>query len=386
MKRYAPTDYQSTGRPPGMTRMTWKQTKNSNKKRSTPKDVENRKNGIKSIAKAPKEPRKPTKEENRANKLAAVNTAADLFKVKHWMGAMCSELKHMNEGKKGRPYKYSDSVFYWIMMLMGYMDLTYSMAAGIALGMLDENGYDAPSVSTVHRRIAKLAERIFLEAPPEDSRILCRYRSTNKTHRMRNVAVDSSGFSITEFFGWCEERWGVENRRVWLKLHALVDIDTGEILAYVLTYNDVGDPRMLPLLMELATRSGHKIKQLYADGAYGSHDNWEIMSKEYHCRFITSFRVNTVPKNRGCVARGDAAREWCILPYDEWVERSGYGRRWKVEVVFSDIKRLISECFRSHSENGHKTVSVMRVLAYNNHKQNRAQIMGVTGNGIAVSG
>lgn len=111
-----------------------------------------------------------------------------------------------------------------------------------------------------------------------------------------------------------------------MKLHVMADVDTGEILSFILTYNDVGDSTMLPLLMERAVRVGHRISTVYADGAYGSDGNWRIVSSEYRCRFITSFKVNTRPNNNGRLARGEAARCWCTLPYDEWVEKTGYGR------------------------------------------------------------
>ena len=236
--------------------------------------------------------------------------------------------------------------------------------------------------STFARRIADLVSTLVTGAPPEDARILCRYVSPYKIRRHRRVAVDSSGFSLSEYFQWCEEKWKVENRNVWLKLHALVDIDTCEILAYILMYNDVGDPRMLPLLMEQASRGGHKMKILYAGEAYGSDDNWKIISREYKCKFLTSFKISTSPTNDGCLARGEAAREWCSLPYDEWVLVTGYGMRWKVEVVFSDMKRILTEIFRSKTEQGHIMIGYAKVASFNIHKNTRAQILGVTGNGI----
>ena len=64
---------------------------------------------------------------------------------------------------------------------------------------------------------------------------------------------------------------------------------------------------------------------------------------------------------------------------------TSYGRRWKVECVFSDIKKLISECFRLKTDTGNIVQAYAKVASFNNHKANRAEIMGVTGNGIKVS-
>lgn len=365
--------------------MTWKRTKSKDKKRSTPKDVEDRKLGILHDKKEPKVPRKPTKEENRANKNCSRDTTAHLMDATDVVNAYPAELERMNRNRIGCPFKYTDSMFAWILLLMGYLNLSYGQATGIAMDKLKREGIPEPSISTVHRRIADLVSSMVLDAPPEDARILCRYVSPHRTHRLRRGALDSSGFSLSNYFQWCESKWGIENKDVWLKLHVLADVDTGEVLAYVLTYNDVGDSRMLPLLMELAKRGGHRMSVLYADGAYGSIENWRIVSGEYKCKFVTSFTVSMTPRNRGCSARGEAVREWCSLPYDEWVKVTGYGTRWKVEVVFSDMKRILTEVFRSKTDRGHIVISYAKVASFNIHKNIRARILGVTGNGVKVS-
>ena len=64
--------------------------------------------------------------------------------------------------------------------------------------------------------------------------------------------------------------------------------------------------------------------------------------------------------------------------------KTGYSRCWNVECVYSDIKGLIPECFRSKTDTGHIVQGYARVASSNIHKVNRAGIMGVTGNGIKV--
>lgn len=368
--------------------MTFKKTKHKDKKRSTPKDVENRKCGVYRDKKDPdqsKKSRKPTPNEVRGNNEASVKASRRLTSPKQMIRTFPKELSEMNRGKVGRPYVYADCMFGWILSFMGYFNLTYVKAAGLAGTLLEDRGLPVPSRSTVHKRILELVAKTILGAPPEDSRILCRYVSPHRTRRIRRVAVDSSGFSLSDYFKWSEEKWGVENKDVWLKLHVLVDIDTCEIIAYILTYNDVGDPRMLPLLMELAKGGDHRIGKVYADGAYGSDENWKILSGEYRCDFVTSFRSDTAPTNNGCPARGEAARVWCSLPYEEWVKVTGYGIRWKVEGTFSDLKRLTSEVYRSRTDAGHMAQSYARISAFNEHKTIRAEMVGVTGNGVVIA-
>lgn len=376
-----------------MSRMTWKSSRKGHKnssdstaahrKRQTPKDVENEKKGIYTVSE-PKACPKPTKAENRANKLASMETDKRIHDIRGWVGMIGSELAGMNLGKAGRPFEFCDTMMVWILLILGFNGMTYAKATGSAAGILANHGIRAPSVSTVHRRLRDLVSNKVKQAPPEDSRIICRYAMPKTTTRRRRTAIDSSGFTLSNFFQYCGDKWSVENENIWLKLHALVDIDSGEVLSYILTYNDVGDPGMLPLLMEEASNAGHTISAVYADGAYGTVENWRCLSRVHRCRFVTSFRKDSAPKNNGCSERGEEVRLWCRLPYREWAEVTGYSIRWRIEGTFSDIKRLVSENFRSRTDDGHRVMSYAKVLAFNMHKGIRADILGTTRNGIFI--
>lgn len=69
----------------------------------------------------------------------------------------------------------------------------------------------------------------------------------------------------------------------------------------------------------------------------------------------------------GDPVRGRAAAEWCSVPYEEWVEKSGYGMRWKVECTFSDFKRVIGECIGATSRDGMVRETFFKTLAFNIH-------------------
>ena len=84
------------------------------------------------------------------------------------------------------------------------------------------------------------------------------------------------------------------------------------------------------------------------------------------------------------MARGEAARLWCSLPYDEWVLVSGYGTRWKCECVFSDLKRMLGETVTARSEAGMVAEVYSRISVFNGYKATRAGIIGISGNGVAL--
>lgn len=88
--------------------------------------------------------------------------------------------------------------------------------------------------------------------------------------------------------------------------------------------------------------------------------------------FVERFLSSTVPMSRGC------------MPYEGWVERTRYGRRWKIGCTFSDFKRLMGECVDATSADGLVRETFFKVLAFNIHESIRASILRIADNGVAV--
>lgn len=281
----------------------------------------------------------------------------------------------MNRGKTGRPFLYCNSLIFWILMTMTLNNMTFREAAGHAETRLKEHSRPSPKYSRLFERV----KAILSDPVKKSDGILAVGVNPNVTGRIRRLGLDSSGFSLSDSPLWREVKWGTGNdHKGWLKLHALSDVDTGEIIAYAITTDKVGDSPMLGLLLLRALEAGHKASELYADGAYSSSDNFEIVCKQLGMRFVTSFKKNTKPTNNGSEARGEAARLWCRLPYDEWVEQSGYGIRWKCECVFSDIKRMLGEECVAKTLAGAVRRLKAKIIVFNEYKALRYDIM--TGN------
>ena len=331
-------------------------------------------------------PRKATSDEVRANNGAAFESAYRLFRIKDRLDEFRAEVPDGPRGR-GRPSRFPDAVILLAIDIMGLLTLDFRTAAGVAAGLLANFGIDAPSYSRLFERCSAMMEGMVLSAPVTDSRILCRFHMTDESGRTRRLAVDSTGLTLSGITVWRRTKWGAGPKyRGWLKVHALVDVDTNEIVAFVLTKDDVGDEGMLEHLLELADLAGTSYGEVYADAAYSSVENFRIVCEGRGCRFITSFKSNTRGKNLGSEARGEAARLWVGLPYDEWVEATGYGRRWKVEGAFSDLKRMFSEYVRATSEDGMVREVTFMVRMFNYHKRIRADMLGTTDNGVVVGG
>lgn len=334
-------------------------------------------------------PRALTPSEVHANNHAKKDLGNLLGLVIMYIPLFRADLRRMNEGKRGRPYEYSDVQILWMLAVLTAFEGDFRLISGFVEPILSAFGIGTPSPSRLCERGQELAAIYALGGGyvgKNDDGVLVVMGNDNVTDRVRRVGIDSTGISLSCPNAWRKKVWGTQPKdRGWLKLHALFDVDSGEMIAYAITRDNVGDSPMLKRLIEAAEEKGHIIGDVYADGAYSSNENWRFISQVKGRRFVTSFKSNTVPKSNGCAARGEAARLWCSLPYAEWVKVSGYGTRWKCECGFSDLKRLFFETLTARTELGMVRQLICRADLYNIFKKKRAERMVVTGNGVCIA-
>ena len=335
-------------------------------------------------------PRDPTSAEMHANNYAKVDTGNLLGDLLHWIPMFRSDLREMNRGKVGRPYEYSNALILWLMMCMTFFNADFRSTVGFARGVLEVFDIEVPSYTRFIERTMELSIGYIIE---EDDPLKSKYGKGilavqccgNVVDRIRRVGVDSSGISLSCHNMWRRKKWQTGTKdRGWLHFHVLCDVDSGEMLAYIISDSTVGDSPILRLLVDVAAEGGHRFDRVYADGAYSGDENWIHLCRDNGYEFITSFKVNTAPTSNGCFARGEAAKRWCSMPYDQWVKESGYGTRWKCECTFSDFKRLFPETVTAMTTTGMVRDIVSRVNVFNIYKRIRARMIGTTGNGIVV--
>ncbi len=360
--------------------------KNNGKgKRKTPRDLEVEGTFAQRPPAPPEPPRDPTPAEVRADNVSATEYGMMVFAMRNWVPIFKDELAAMNRGKVGRPYDFSDSLVVWIGRVMAMTGMTFRAAAGLAKSIMSIFGMASPSPSRLQERASAIAERFLAADAEQDRGVFATVVCGNVSSRTRRVGIDSTGINLSDTSLWRMRKWKTGPKdKGWLKLHALADVDSGEIIAYAVTSERVGDSPMLRTLVDAAVARGHRFGTVYADGAYASNDNWIFLCRENRYRFVTSFTTATAPTKNGCEARGEAARLWCSLPYDEWKRVSGYGTRWKLECVFSDLKRIFGETVDARTVRGIVREMVSRIDAFNDYKGLRAGIMKVTGNGVAL--
>jgi hypothetical protein len=304
-----------------------------------------------------------------------------------------AELAVMNfPGKRGPPFTVAPCVIMYLFRLKAALNLGYRTVAGIVKGVLELEGIKCPTYSAacklaaaycgtdlgkaISSKASDLADRLEsfcmglicdtdTEIPQDVSgRELMTVRTIRPPgpeERERVVAIDSTGISTAAGGLWSHSVWGTDIDG-WVRIHALVDTDTGEVLSFVPTSDKAGDSPILPPLVEAAVRAGYRIKRVLADGAYDSIENWLALER-MGIEFVVNMK-DTARIGMKSFPRNEEIRIRKTVGHDLWVILFGYGRRWLVEVFFSVFKRVLGSSVFSKTFAGIARETDMRMELY----------------------
>ena len=248
--------------------------------------------------------------------------------VDHWD----DEIAHMNEGKRGRPFKFPERLMEFLAFLHVAF-LPYRQMEGF-LRKLSEYipKLEAADYTTICKRLQRIELDISLRNIPNDV----------------IVAVDATGMKVSSRGEWMRHKWKV--RKGWIKVHIAVDVTTKRLLALYVTDERTGDGQMLPSLIEQAQRhtNGH-VTHALGDGAYDSKATFNYLDGQ-DIKPVIKTRKDASTRARGSPARAAAVRERRQLGYDGWRDKYRYGQRWMAESYFSGVKRMFGETVRAHSQ------------------------------------
>ena len=261
-------------------------------------------------------------------------------------------LTQMNNNKRGHPFQYPNPFIEWMACIHIFLQMPYRQMEGFTRKLSDFiPKLESADYTTLFRR----------------TRLLDLSLGVNQALISENVivAVDSTGIKVTNRGEWMREKWKV--RRGWIKVHAMVDVETNQTLGLEVTDEGAQDEEMfIPLLEQVADHCGEeKIKSILADGAY---DRKELFN-ELEKRMIKSgikTRKNASTRSRGSPYRAECIRDRKKMGgYREWSEETNYGMRWKVEGLYSSVKRIFGESVRATSREGMMREAMMKFCCYN---------------------
>ena len=264
-----------------------------------------------------------------------------------------ADLARMNENKKGKKYKFPDSFILIIGHIKVYLHLPYRQTEGI-IKATGKNLPDHPCYSQMCRRINKLDIDINNSIDDEDDDDV-----------VIIIAADSTGIKVTNRGQWMQDKWGVKNKKGYLKIHVAVDIKTKQILALEVTDEKVHDSKVIKNLVEGVLNNNHnvKIKSFIGDGAYDSNENFKYL-KEKRIRPIIKVKRNSIISSKNSNVRNREV-QLQIKDYHKWKKKRKYGSRWMAETAFSSIKRMFGEYISATKFQNMVKEMTMKVSLYN---------------------
>ena len=245
-------------------------------------------------------------------------------------------------GGRGASDIYSDAAILCVLTLKEVYHQPLRQAQGLTRSILDLMGLqqlDVPNYTTLCRRRTRLP--IALGATPRGEAI--------------DIVVDSTGLKIYGEGEWKVRQHGPSKRRTWRKMHLGIDPATHEIVAAMVTTNDVSDGEVLKDLLD---QPEDEIARVMADGAYDTRDCYDAIND------IDAWAI--IPPRRGAKIwqHGNSRKE--RLDRDEnlcgvrkkgragWKRDSGYHQRslaetgmFRFKTIFGD--KLGARVFESQS-------------------------------------
>jgi transposase len=180
----------------------------------------------------------------------------------------------------------------------------------------------------------------------------------------KTFAVDSTGFSTTQFGRWMDFRYGKlqsGEKRKWIKAHLVCGVLTNIVTAVEVTDAYAHDaPRFEPLLD--ATRQHFEVKTVIGDKAYSSLANYKYADRK-GVRLMSPFK-----KNANAI-HGSGDPLWTRLYHfyslnKEWFERV-YHQRSNAESTNAMIKTKFGERIRSRTPVAQFNELLCKVLCHN---------------------
>ena len=255
-------------------------------------------------------------------------------------------------GKKGRPCTYSDSAMTCLLLIRSVFKLDFRKLQGFAESLVKIMGLDItiPSYTQICRRQSTL--EIDLSHIKKDEPV--------------HIVVDSTGLKVFGEGEWKTRQHGISKRRTWRKLHLGVDESTGEVIAMVLSTNDLSDGEVFPDLLEQVEEN---IDCVSADGAYDTQVCYDAIDQREAQANIPPRKNAVLSQHGNCKAkphiRDENIRGIRSLGRKKWKKSIGYHRRSLAETAMFRIKKLFSGALSTRFFDNQVTESIIRCKAMN---------------------
>lgn len=230
-------------------------------------------------------------------------------------------------GKPGASVFYSDLAIQTMAMVKSVYRLAGRQCQGFLESIFELMGIElpVPDHSTLSRRLGQLTVVLPLASTVES----------------RHLVIDSTGVKVYGEGEWKTRQHGISKRRTWRKLHVGVDEATGEIVAMLVSSNNVGDGEVLEELLEQVEG---RIEQVSADGAYDHRHCYDEIAARGAKAVIPPRRDAVIWQHGNCKApphpRDENLRAIRKQGRKTWKRTAKYHRRSLAETTMFRLKTI----------------------------------------------
>lgn len=253
---------------------------------------------------------------------------------------------------RGHPTVYSDVAILCALSLKVIFQLPLRATEGLlgSLVELMDVPLKVPDYTTLSRRQSKLE----VEIP------------SLIQNESRHVVVDSTGIKIFGEGEWNVRQHGYTKRRTWRKLHLGIDEETQEIVASVVTTNDVHDGQVFKDLLDQVEEPIHQVS---ADGAYDNFESYK-QAQERDAIPVIPPREDAVIRKESEAEPEIAARNKTVKGVDEqgskvWKKNNSYHRRSLAETAMFRIKTLFGDHLKARKFESQAVEAFVRCVVLN---------------------
>lgn len=240
-------------------------------------------------------------------------------------------LAHWNDskktGKRGRSPIYADDAIQCLLLIKSVFHLDFRKLQGFAESImrLMQLSIKIPCYTQICRRQATLEVTI-----------------PTLSHRDGlHIVVDSTGLKVYGEGEWKVRQHGYSKHRTWRKLHLGIDERTGEIMASVITTNDVADNEVIDDILD---QIEEEVDCLSADGAYDKLNCYDALDRRHIQANIPPRKGAVIKQHGNCKAppltRDQTIRSIKKMGRKHWKQAVGYHRRSLAETAMYRFKAL----------------------------------------------
>jgi len=251
-------------------------------------------------------------------------------------------------GKRGHPYEYSDVAVECMLLLKQVFHLGLRQTQGFMQSIFQLVGQTLPVLS--YSQLSRRQKELRVNLP--------RQRRGQALH----VVVDATGLKVYGEGEWKTRQHQISKRRTWCKVHLAFDTDTHEVVAEIITENNVHDKEKLPGLL---AQIEEEIAQVSADTGYDYQTCYQAIAAK-GARAVIPPRRNGRAWNNGQMDDRDGnLRRIAEVGREIWKQETAYHQRSLAETGMFRLKKIFGPTLLARKLAHQRTEVRLRCVALN---------------------